>query len=283
MSKEDEKFELSKEISEMLGFDSEFESKDAFKTKFEEKFIAIKNIDGNKEILDPIFGKLKGSVETKLKSSFKKLGIEFESDDIKGKKLEEIIELGVERVETAHTTKFDEFKNSFEGDGKEEIEKLQKTREDENTAWKLKYGELEGLRNDLKTELENSNTKHTTDLKQRDLDLLNDKAYGSIKWARDSEGFDLKFIGFKANMKEKYGLELDDDKNLIPTDKEGKRITSADKVGEFEKWEAILEKEAKEANILKINPKGGKPFQANGNLTLSDDDKPVRHITMSNR
>ncbi len=282
MSK-DEKFKLDDDIASMLGFDSEFESKEAFKTAHEEKFIIIKNIDGNKEILDPIFGKLKGSVETKLKSTFKKLGVEFEADEIKGKKLEEIIELGAERVETNHTAKFDDFKTSFEGDGKEEIEKLQGQLLTKDKEHKARYEEIQGLNTDLKDAIENKDKDHATSLKQRDLDLFTRQAFDKVTWAKESDSFDLKLTGFKAQFADKYTLDLDDERNLLITDKEGKQIKNPEKVGEFEGIDTILEREAKEAGLLKINKNGGQQTLKSNGMTVSDDNATTRHITLGNR
>ncbi len=258
---EEKKFELAPELSEMLGLDSEFDSKDAMKKAFEEKFIAIKNIKDNSEIVNSLYGKVLGTAQTKLKASYKALGVEFEDGEIKDKKFEEIIDIATPKIEAMQTKKFDDFKATYEGDDKVEIEKMQAKLTAQDETWKTKYSDLEGLHTDLKGKFETQVTDFKADLKNRDLGLAKRKGLDGIKWAKDTESFDLKYKGFQSQFDEKYNLDLDaeDPSKVIITNKEGSRIIDDTKVSEFASYESVLEKEAKEAKLLKINDKGGNP------------------------
>lgn len=274
-----DEFKIPTELSDFMGVKGD--SLDDFKSAFEKKFIKIDAIDDNKEIVNRIYGDRIGSVETKAKSLLKKAGVEFSEEDLKDKKVEDIMELGFGKLSTTHEDALKALKDSAGKTDSEAMTELQGKYETLVTSSKKDFDELNGLHGDLKTAHDklktDSATEKTTWQKNSQLGDI-DK---SIDWATETEFFKERKQSFMGDFAGKYNTKLSDEGNILITDKEGNRIKNEDKAGEHMTYTDMLKKEAVEAKLIKTNAHSqGKP-PVTPKANEPKDQKPVVERVMN--
>ena len=90
------------DVFNYLGIDSA-ENLESFREKFENEFVkksVLKDTKSNeyKEFAPTFVGKVTGSTQTALNRKLKEYGIELDSTEIQGKRIEDVIELGVGKL-----------------------------------------------------------------------------------------------------------------------------------------------------------------------------------------
>lgn len=256
-------FELNKDVSEFLNLKSE--NLDDFKEQFEKDFVRIDKLGGRKDLLKPHFGKTLGELETKLRGKARDFGVDLSKDGIpEGTKTEEVIDILFTKAAELRDTQVTEWKDKAGNTDDEALTKLQSEFDTFKETQGKKYTDLEGLKEDAVTkfnDLEKTSTEKFTQIK---IDTLQSEAHNKVKWARESEGFELKYKGFKAQLNESYKTSLTDDGTFVVTDNKGERIKDEKVTGEFKSYDKILNEEAEKAGLLKVNPNGGQKVPQTG-------------------
>lgn len=237
------------ELLKFLEIDPDkIESVDKAKESFAGIYVARKHAASDEDIVNSIVGQRFGAVETKLKKSFKDVGVDFD-DEFKGKKLEEQIELTANKLKS----KFTELQ---ELSGKGTDEKVKKY-ESEIEKYKQKINDLSTLNESMNSEFENVKTSSQSELKNYIIDNHKTKALSSVL-TKATNLDDLKRKGFESYISEKYELDIDEQKNPIVRMKEnGKPIASKLKASAFATFDEILEAEAKELKLIASAPGAG--------------------------
>lgn len=236
----------SKDILDYLGVDpSKVNSIDDFKTLHDTDFIKKSNIGADRELHGKIVGARVGTIQTALTKALKSYGVELKAEDLEGKKVEDIIELGLKGYADLSIKAQDELKAQIGSKPSEQLTALQTKYE----SLERKYNETEGLRKDLQTTLESTKTDYEGKLKGVKLDTLRNQSMGKVKFKQGMT--DLEREGFNAIITKKYKTDLDGD-NIFVTDDKGERIKSTKKAGEFKTFDEVLEEEAAGAKLLAI-------------------------------
>lgn len=243
------KEEQLKELHTYIGIDPEnVESIEDAKKLFDKNFINVNNLDINDERVKPVFGRRIGEAETKFKQALKSLGVEFEEGELKDKKLEDLIDLGKDKIKSQISTlkesagKTDDKKVQ---DLQTKLENLEKERTTLEEARKAAIDEAEKLKKDY--EQKESQTK---------LQSARQKVLSEIRLIEMKPS---QKIGFQALIDQKYNLSLEGD-NLVVMNKDGQKIPNPKKAGDFLTAKDIFEKEAQEEGLIQLNPDGGKQF-----------------------
>jgi vacuolar-type H+-ATPase subunit I/STV1 len=239
------------ELLKFLEIDPEkVESVDKAKEQFAGIYVARKHAASDETIVDSIVGQRFGALETKLKKSFKDVGVEFD-DEFKGKKLEEQIALTADKLK-AKMTELQEL------GGKGADERVKKY-ESDIEKYKQKIQDLSSLNENLSGEFEKVKQSSQSELKNYIIENHKTKALSSVL-SKATNMDDLKRKGFESYIAEKYELDIDEQKQPIVRMKEnGKPVASKQKASAFATFDEILEAEAKELKLIATAPGAGNP------------------------
>lgn len=244
----------TKDVSEVLGIDlTTIDNVADLKKSFEETYTHKKNVDP--DVVASITGQMAGKTTTALKKTAKAFGVEIEKAEIEGKKLEEVSELFINRLGEKFGREIEDLKTKGGQGSEERIKEL----EAQANSFKLKYSEEKEAKDKLSQLLEEEKSNGQKSLLEyKRTERYNDHKSKSMKWASDVD--DLKKRGFWSTFEEKYKPEYsDDDKDVIPVDKNGKRIPHPVTTGKFLSFPELMEKEGVENKVWAINPHAGKP------------------------
>lgn len=257
----------TKDLLNYLGVEAE--NIDDFKKKFSESYDKKGTLD--REAISQEVGRIKGAMEVAVKRMAKENGIEFEADEIKEKKIEDIIGLSFKKMlansDAAIQKVKDESRKSKPADIQEWESKVTKLND--------KLGQLEATNNALKDEMSKKEQEFLGTIKKTKLGLQEKNMWGGFKFRHDLDELTKK--GFEAYIQEKYKLDLDDKEQLIITDKDGKFIPDTSKHGAFKTAEQVIFEEGSAKNLFEKNPDAGKrifSFAKNS----EPDIKPIRAV-----
>jgi hypothetical protein len=252
-----------KDLLDLLGIEEdENTTLDDLKAKFHDSWASVKLVPTDERFIKPIVGKALGSINTALQRSFKSTGIDLADEEIKDKRVEEIIEIGFGKV-GGRIKDLDE-KAKAGSDTKA------KKYEEELAALQKKYAEKDTLYNTVKGEFETKEKEWDGQFKSF---KLNQKIADAKSRLTFGESVDpLRKRGFEAEFWEKYKTELDDTDNVAVYDaKTGQRVTTDNKK-DYASFEQIFAKEAEVAGLLKKN-------DANKNTTSFQRAAPEARTT----
>jgi hypothetical protein len=240
------------DIKDVLkAFDIEIEEKDLTPEKLAElrdqKFIGRAVAHTDEDLVKKITGKYTGSIETKFKSSLKELGVELTADELKDKKIEDIITLGSGKLAAS----LEELKKKGSEGNDKKLNDLQKQFED--TAKKLK--DTEGFLEAAKTLVSEKDKEKESVIKSFKLNHIITETKSKVPF---SDSFtDLSKRGFDALFNEKYVVELGDNDAVIVKDKKtGDPVKNANKT-DFIGFEELYKQELTAAGGLKVAGSGG--------------------------
>mgnify|MGYP006282613437 CR=1 FL=1 len=257
------------EILNYLGIDTEsIDSFDTFRDNFEQEYVkksVIKDPKSNeyKELMPTFVGKVTGSTQTALNRKLKEFGIELDQQEIKDKRIEDIIELGIGKLADSYSSKLTEIE-SKSGKGGEEINK---DLEIKLTSLRKKYGELEDVHNKLKQEFIGAEENWKTNLKNERINHLIAKEHEKIKWKNGIK--DIEKEGFFSRLKNNYKIDYDETTNQLDIfDSQGNRIPNTKKSGTWKSYTEILEEEGLKNEVWANNENANKVNNQNKNLSF---------------
>lgn len=254
-----------KDLLNTLGIDAEVKDSAEFKKLFEEKFVPINELSERKDLLEPIIskaiGKRIGSLETLVRKTAKEHAIDLDSEEIKGKPIEDVTKHLFNKLSETHTEVVKDLKSKLDSKSDDVIKKLQKEIED----YKNKYSELEGLLNDTKNQFTKLQTEKENEIKAFKIEVEKKNIFDKIGFKKDMTS--VEKAGFEALIKSKYDLDLDE-AGIVIKDKTGKRIKSDKVVGAFKTFEEVIKEEAEANGLINKNPHAGKAVYV-GNMTTT--------------
>ncbi len=212
------------------------------RTARDTKFIGRAVVMEDDEFIKKATGKVTGSIQTALNRGFKDLEIEFAPEEIKGKKIEEVIALGIEKAKNS----FSEIKEKSKAGNDVKLTAAEKKADE----YKLRAKENEDALNATKGQLEQKEKEFSNQLKTFKLNHRLSEIKGKIPYSDTADDFKKK--GFDMVFSENYKVDLDEKDEIILTDAEGKRIPTASKAG-FYGFEDVYKQELEKAGMLKKN------------------------------
>src|SRR5690606_1992027 len=232
-----------KDLLDYLGVE-DVKDLDAFKKSFSGKYITRAEANDDDEIKSKITGKITGSITTLAKRLF---GLS--SEEINGKKWEEIVELGkakqdslIEELKSKQGQSSDEAVKELQAklekanarlqEYKDNNSLLQKTLEDTKADYEGRF-KTEKINNILATEKSKVQTKLKSDLSKAEQHYLDSLIKESIK------------------------VDFDDQNEVLVLNSEGKRLANPNKAGAFLTLSEAIESIADKEGFIKKND-GGK-------------------------
>jgi hypothetical protein len=240
------------ELIKFMGIDPETtETIDAAKDLFGNDFIRKSEAIKDETIITKVIGTRMGSLQTDAVRNFKELGVDFEPEEIKGKKLEEILKIGSSKVKN----KFEEIK-STSGGGDEAVKAWEKKYESQ----KKKLEETTGLVTSLQKQYEELDLNVKTEKRNSKINEYKKEAIKEVKLRSDLD--QLTLVGFNAHLNSKYKIELDEEEKPYVVDlATNARIQSKKKAG-FADFGELFEMEAAANKLISLSPHEGKPAPA---------------------
>jgi hypothetical protein len=267
------------ETKEILSFIDigEVKTIDELKEKFKTRFISREEVFDDEEVKKKIgeennkfVGKLSGSLITRSKRDF---GLT--DEDIKDKKIEEVLALGVARLKAEN-----EELRSKGGQGNDKA--LEKALADIDKTKKMLQEEKEA-KEGLQSIYEKEKGEWEGNLKNFKLNTVKESKKSSIATKFKSDMTKAEQIAWETETSAMI-LDYDDKGDHYVKDKEGKRLPNPNKAGGFLSLEEALELKANELNLIKknngsgsagLNMFGGNSQQQN---QVVDPNLPVRKI-----
>lgn len=235
---------MEKEIIEFFGFNSdEVKSFDDFKNKFNEKGYILKSeVIKQPDVVKSVAGKVLGGATTKVKQLAKEFEIELDNEEIKDKKIEDIIDIVGNKLKEK-TAKKDN--TSVDNHLSEYEEKIKK--------YKSEISQYKEMVNTMKENLTKVEEEKKNTIKSFVRDLAYKEAWSKINFSETVD--DLKKMGFKKYIEDTYMIDVDDDSNeaFIIDKKSGKRVENKNKAGEFYKIDDLFIDEASRFKLVKQN------------------------------
>lgn len=251
----------SSDLLQLLGLPSDTSNLEEIRQKFEETYVPVEALKDPKnpyaQQLAPAFvGKVTGVATTTLKRKLKNLGVELTAEEIRDKPLEQVLEVGLEKVAESTSQKIktleEQIGQSSDQKSAELTAKLEKL-----TA---KYNDTTQLLEQARQQYETERTQWEQQFRGQRLEWARSKAHEAIKWRPDVK--EVEREGFFARLNREYKLELDDQGRLEVLDPSGKRIPSGKQAHAFKTYEEVLEEAGKSLGVWADNPQAGKPVSA---------------------
>ena len=219
---------------------------DYIKENFAKTFVHRDKVIEDDKLVNQIFGRKIGSVDTKIRSLAKEQGVEF-TEDHKDMKIEELIGHAFGGVKSVYENKIQELQAGAGGDS-EAVK-----------AWEDKYKAIETKYSDTQRLLDEAVQKHTAfvdqtnqEKKQFKLNTVIGGAMESVKFKNDIS--EVEKAGFKALLNDRYKFDLDEEGRAFAMSTEtGQKISNPDKMGEFLTIEQVIQKEAAGAKLVALN------------------------------
>ena len=233
-----------KDVLEAIGFDGDVAN--TTPEQFEEwkakSYIPRATAHTDEELINAITGKRIGSLETEMKRGFKALGIELQADEIKGKKLEEVYSLGIEKV-NAH---LEELKKSAKEGASAEVQKYM----DEIDKHKKKQTEISDALEAANKLLRETEENASKQIKEFKLNAKLGEAKAKVPFSETVDEYTR--LGFDISFERNYKVDLDEKDNLVITRADGSQITN--KAGNIIMgFEEVYKEEASKAKLVKLN------------------------------
>ncbi|MFI5404905.1 MAG: hypothetical protein ACHQ1D_00180 [Nitrososphaerales archaeon] len=260
-------------ILSFLGFKpEEIKTEEDFKSNFESKFGIKDQLLKDPAFTGKIFGQRVGSIEAKLKSNAKKMGVEFTPDEIKDKSVEEIQEIAFTKIAELNKKAMEDLEKSTKGTVDEQVK-----------SWKEKYQsvesklkETEGLLSKTSSDYEGFKKEAINKSKSDIITRFKKETLDKLKFRQGTTS--IHKLGFETDINSKYEVDLDEHENPFVKDKKtGQRIPSKKVTGQFMTADEIFNEELVKNDMAELNKDGGKPAprQAsvfNGMATTANHD-----------
>lgn len=231
----------TKDILEALDLGDDVTTLDQLKEKHSKKFVTLSSAHENEEIKSKVVGKVLGSLTTHAKKAF-----DLTPDEIKDKKLEEVLEI----ASSKYKNKFTELETSSKK-GKDELvidleTKLEKYKKDA-----LEFKSAADLASKALQEKEGLFEEEKKGWKRNSL-------FDTVKKDLDKELISdidpLKLKGFNTEIAEKYIFEVDETGEALAVyNKDKTRVQDPKKLGSFLSPKDLLVQEASKNKLIKMN------------------------------
>lgn len=239
-----------KDLLGYLGYDAEkIKSLDDFKPAFEKEFVKTSNLSEDNPLLGSVLGKVYGKQDHEMKKLAKELEIDFDTEEYKAAKMvtDKAKYISSKLQEKLNAT-ISELKTKASQGNDDNYKDLEK----KYAKLKQEKADTDNLLNTTKADFEKFQETSKNEVKGVKLGIKHSDSWGKVKW-NSTTATELAKKGFLSHMKENYQLDLADDDSLILKDKNGNRIPSAKRAGEFKSYDEVLEEDAIKFGLLQLN------------------------------
>jgi len=254
-----------KDILSTLGIEKA-ENLDQFKDQFNKSYIGRQIALEDDEIKTKVVGKITGGISTAMKREF-----ELDSKEIEGKKVEDILAVGVLKLKS----KITELETNATKSKDEAVIEWQ-TKADK---YKKEAGDYKGQVDMLSKSLEDATGNFQKEKKSWSINRGYEDSYKKVfsQFSEEVSKDNLKVEGFNTLVAKTYQFDIDENSDLVVFDREGKRIPSTSKMGSFLTPEEALMKIATENKLLKMN-EGSKKAVIQSTTTKTAETKGDKKI-----
>ncbi len=270
-----------KEVLTTLGISEKIATVDEFKTAIETDWIRKDQIEATPEVFDKLAGSALGSTQRQYLRELKNMGIE-PGEEIKGKKLAEILTITLPKIKESYETKITELEKKAGQNNDDKVKAL----ENEKQTILKDFADLKTVNLNLSNEFSSFKDQVVTKEKTSKINNHFEQAYSKIPFKDGMTTIDHK--GFKSILSDEYKFELGDNDTFTIRDTQGKIVISKTKAGQPATLDEILASEAEKNNLIKkVNAKTG--FIATPGKTIEKTDAPpvlqgrVRNINLAAR
>jgi len=244
-----------KDVAEYLGFKTdEIKTMEDFKTSFDKEFVKNSNINEDNESVKKILGKTFGTLENEVKKIAKgfELDVDFDSEDLKGKKVTDKLKFVFGEYDKKQNVIIDDLKVKA-GQGNDE-----KVKEWEEKYTKAigKVKDTEALLKTTKNDFAEYQQNSQKEIKNTKLDIFKTQALSNVKFKSDIN--DIEKEGYLAVIQKNYNIDLDENGKVVVFDKENKRIPNPKVTGTHYELHEVLQNEAVKNKLFQLNPNEGK-------------------------
>ena len=240
---------------------------DEFKKEFKSEFIRKANAHKDPDLKNQILGARAGELMTITRREFKNAGVELPGE-VKDKKLEDVMEMGFEKLRETHEAKLQEYESKL---GDNDFAKEREEYENKLQKWQKKAESFESRAKKVQSEFEEFKTTIEQKETQRKLDDFFNGALNQAPFKKDITPIEKR--GFVAEFKDKYKLDFDENEEPTIYDKEGNPIPNEDKADSFLGINDVLQKELVQTGLHKKNPHANSDKQ-NKNFNFTKPDEP---------
>jgi hypothetical protein len=234
------------ELKDVLNYLGAEDAKDldSFKKAFSGKYLVKAEAHEDEDVRGKITGKITGAIQTLAKRTFG-----FSSEEIAGKKWEEIIEAGAARDKAA----IEELKSKQGQTNDQTLKELQE-KFDKVSA---KANEYKGLVETTKKAYEDLEKSSSEKYKSLKVGNVLSSAKGKIQAKLKSEMSKAESHYLDSLINENIKVDFDEQDEVIVLGKDGKRMANTAKAGTFFTLEEAIESIADKEGFIKKNNGGG--------------------------
>ena len=242
--------ETHKELFKYLGIPEEIEDLETVKKDFDTRFVSVNALPERKDLIAPLFAKKMGELEVDTKRAYKDLGVEWEDNELKGKSVKEINELGAKRVQGIWDAKEAELKTQI---GVPDDKKAKEWEAKYNTA-KLDLETEQKATREVAGHFETFKLESVKNAVEKDRKRAQDQLWASVKY--DDSATDMHREGFKTILKKDFTFDFAEDGETLEVRerKTNTLLSNKQKLGSFLTPAEFLQEKAIEANIWKLSP-----------------------------
>lgn len=230
-----------KDILNVLGIEADSElSLQDIEDKHSALFISRAQAHTDEEIVNRATGRRLGGLETEIKRGFRNLGIDFQPEETRGRRLEEIYTLGIEKLQQTIAQYKDQAENN------EGLNSLKA--ELESKA--LRELELQEELNLANTKAEQALLEADERIKAFTLKTKISEAKARIPFSDSAD--EMKRVGLDTYFSRHYDVALDEAENLIVADKNGQPVKDKNTDSNLS-FEEVYRQMAAHHKLLKLN------------------------------
>jgi hypothetical protein len=219
------------------------------KEKFEELYVESKELSRQ-------VGKITGTVLNVAKKGYESLGIAIADEELKDKKVEDILRLGFERVRGEQDKQKEEWEKKATPEGTNE---LVKEWEKKLKSLERKLSDTESSRQDVITQFESYKTDVKETTKRSKIESIFEKELQGVRLDPSVNALTIK--GFKSELSDKYVFDLEEDGTPIVKDKSSLQpLKSKEKANVYMTIAEVIAAEAAKQDLLQKNPGAGRKY-----------------------
>jgi len=248
-----------KDLLQRLGID-EAETLEDFSEKFNSKFVSKDSAWQDDEVKSKITGKVAGSI-----NSFAKREFGLDPSEIKDKKWEDVLKMGVEKLK-AEKLELEEMSGKGSDEKFNELSEKLKKAEKTISDYKVNLDNTSKL-------IEQKDIEYNNSIKSLKVENILKENKVKIMPKLKSNMTEAERFYFDHKIKETIDLDFDENGDAVVLDKKGSRLPNPNKIGSFLSLDEVLEDIASKNNLLIKNNVAQTNVKANIEVPTNNTSK----------
>lgn len=214
-----------------------------FTEAFNQKFVPKETAHEYDDVKAKVIGKRMGEINSQLVAFGKAIGQDVSYEKLKEKKVEEVLS----DFSNVVSTRFQELESKAKDGHDKKLNDLQKELEEKSKSVTSYKEALE----QVQTQLQEKESQFTNEIKNFKIQTKLKDVKASVNWV---DGItDVQRAGFDTIIGSNYRFDLDENDNVVVTDKDGKLIPLKDKAGAFADVNSVFASVAEQNGLVKKN------------------------------